>query len=93
MKTGGTSIGEEGADHYGLFIHPNPVVIGGSIILRTDGLSLNDSEVLLIDMTGRQVARSPASPTISVIGIAAGMYTLRLVDGNGQFVMRSVMVR
>lgn len=80
-----TGVSESGNEE--ITISPNPA----NDIVRIDGAKV--AEVKVYNVLGQLVKTAPNANTFSVSGLPAGLYLLRITDGEGATVTRRIVVK
>ena len=80
-----TGVSESGNEE--ITISPNPA----NDIVRIDGTKV--AEVKVFNVLGQLVKTAPNANTFSVAGLPAGLYLLRITDGEGATVTRRIVVK
>lgn len=86
LTTGIADVAEEG-----FTVYPNPVAANGTLQLSR---ALNaDESVQLFDTQGRMVKNTnEATSAVSLDGVSAGVYVLKILNGNGQSISTQKLI-
>jgi hypothetical protein len=82
-----TITGVNEADNDGIVVSPNPT-IG---LVRIEGACV--AEVKVHNILGQMVKTIQSANTFSISGLPAGLYLLRITDGEGATVTRRIVVK
>ncbi|HEY8971867.1 MAG TPA: T9SS type A sorting domain-containing protein [Puia sp.] len=88
--TNGPGIVDSSASTADLKLYPNPVLVGQQVVVEGQGLKTGTVKITIYDLSGRQAKQQVVEntsenyfrQTISVDGLARGMYVLTLSSGN-----------
>jgi len=86
----GPSIVDSSASTADLKLYPNPVLVGQQVVVEGQGLKTGTVKITIYDLSGRQAKQQVVEntsdnyfrQTISIDGLARGMYVLTLSSGN-----------
>jgi|GEM_PF-833895 len=88
--TNGPGLVDSSATTADLKLYPNPVLVGQQIVVEGQGLKTGTVKITIYDISGRQAKQQVVEntsenyfrQTISIDGLARGMYVLTLSSGN-----------